>query len=90
MISGSKNYRFCFKASGFTLPKIVSLKDELKKLYKSRWNVELDIRHIKDTMGTDVLSCKTPEMANKEMWVYFFAYNLIRFLMINGTYLTWV
>lgn len=53
-------------------------KAELKKLYKQRWEVELDIRQIKQTMGMNVLSCKTPEMVLKEIWVYLLAYNLIR------------
>lgn len=59
-------------------------RDELKALYKSRWNVELDIRHIKTTMGMETLTCKTPEMAEKEMWVYFLAYNLIRLIMAQS------
>jgi putative transposase len=52
-----------FKAGGKIMvttihcPKYAS-KDELKQLYKSRWNIELDIRHIKDSMGMGVLSCK--------------------------------
>jgi hypothetical protein len=33
------------------------------------------------------LSCKTPEMAEKEMWVYFLAYNLIRLLMAQSALL---
>jgi len=56
-------------------------KAALKALYKSRWNVELDIRHIKETMGMNILSCKTPDMAIKEIWVYLLAYNLIRLMM---------
>ena len=32
----------------------------------------------------NTLSCKTPEMNEKEMWVYFLAYNLIRLLMANA------
>lgn len=81
-----------FKARGkimvttMNCPKYAS-KNELKQLYKSRWNIELDIRHIKDSMGMEVLGCKTPEMAIKEMWVYFLAYNLIRFLMIKSALL---
>ena len=59
-------------------------KEELKALYKRRWNIELDIRDIKQTMGMDVLSCKTPDMAVKEIWVYFLAYNLIRLLMAQS------
>jgi hypothetical protein len=53
-------------------------KSALKDLYKRRWQVELDIRNIKTTLGMETLSCKTPEMGEKEMWVYLLAYNLIR------------
>jgi len=67
-------------------PKVVS-KAELKALYKQRWSVELDIRHIKDTMGMNILSCKTPEMALKEIWVYLLAYNLIRLLMVQAAFI---
>lgn len=65
----------------------VAPKPALKALYRSRWQVELDIRHIKETMGLDVLSCKTPEMAKKEIWVYLLAYNLIRLLMAQSALL---
>ena len=59
-------------------------KRALKDLYKSRWNVELDLRNIKTTLGMETLSCKTPEMIEKEMWVYFLAYNLIRIMMAEA------
>ena len=45
-------------------------------LYHRRWHVELDIRSIKQTMKMEELSCKTPAMARKELWVHFLAYNL--------------
>ena len=38
-------------------------KAALKALYRERWQVELDLRHIKTTLGMERLSCKTPEMA---------------------------
>lgn len=59
-------------------------KEALKALYKSRWQVELDIRNIKTTLGMETLSCKTPQMGEKEMWVYLLAYNLIRLLMAQS------
>lgn len=59
-------------------------KDALKALYKSRWQVELDLRNIKTTLGMETLSCKTPDMNEKEIWVYFLAYNLIRLLMAQA------
>jgi hypothetical protein len=59
-------------------------KAALKALYQSRWHVELDIRHIKETLGMNILSCKTPEMAVKEVWVYLLAYNLLRLMMAQS------
>lgn len=59
-------------------------KADLKALYKKRWNIEVDLRNIKNTLGMGVLRCKTPEMNKKEIWVYFLAYNLIRLLMVQA------
>jgi hypothetical protein len=61
---------------------------ELKALYRQRWHIELDLRHIKTTMGMQVLSCKTPCMAEKEIWVYLLAYNLIRVIMAEAEVLS--
>lgn len=62
-------------------------KNQLKVLYRRRWNVELDLRNIKTTLGMAHLRCKTPEMAIKELWVYLLAYNLIRLLMAQAALL---
>jgi hypothetical protein len=59
-------------------------KRELGALYERRWNVELDFRNIKTTLGLEVLSCKTPQMSEKELWIYLLAYNLIRLLMAQA------
>jgi hypothetical protein len=67
-------------------PKAAS-KSELKALYKTRWHVELDIRHIKDTLGMNTLSCKRADMALKEIWIYFLAYNLIRLMIAQSALL---
>ena len=81
-----------FKAGGkimvttFLCPKDTP-KSVLKVLYRSRWNVELDLRNIKTTLGMEALRCKTPEMAIKELWVYLLAYNLIRLLMAQAALL---
>ena len=64
-------------------PKSAS-RDSVKALYKQRWSIEVDLRDIKATLGMDVLSCKTPEMAVKEIWIYLLAYNLIRLLMAQA------
>ena len=54
---------------------------ELKLLYRERWKIEVDLRNIKDILGMSVLSCRSPEMVQKEIWVYLLAYNLIRLIM---------
>jgi len=59
-------------------------KNALGKLFLQRWHVELDLRNIKTTLGMETLSCKTAAMCEKEMWVYFLAYNLIRLLMAEA------
>jgi len=59
-------------------------KAALKALYKKRWNIEVDLRNIKSTLGMAILRCKTPAMNQKEIWVYFLAYNLIRLLMVQA------
>lgn len=60
---------------------IQTTKAELRALYRSRWHVELDLRNLKTTLGMERLSCLTPAMALKELWVYLLAYNLIRLMM---------
>lgn len=59
-------------------------KGELDRLYARRWNVELDLRNIKTTLGMEVLRCLTPQMVEKELWVHLLAYNLIRLLMAQA------
>lgn len=59
-------------------------KREMGSLFVQRWNVELDLRNVKDTLGMAMLSCKTPEMCEKELWVYMLAYNVIRLLMAQA------
>lgn len=53
-------------------------KDDLAELYRARWNAELDLRSLKQTLQMDVLRCKTPELVRKELWTHILAYNLIR------------
>lgn len=59
-------------------------KAALKALYRNRWHVELDLRNIKTTLGMERLSCATPAMVIKQIWVYLLAYNLIRLLMAQA------
>lgn len=59
-------------------------KGELKSLYRQRWHVELDFRHLKATMGMEMLASKSPAMAIKEIWIHLLAYNLIRRMMMQA------
>jgi putative transposase len=52
--------------------------DEIMELYSERWQVELDIRSLKVTLGMSDLRCKTPFMVEREIWAHILAYNLIR------------
>lgn len=57
---------------------------ELAALYLRRWRIELWWRHLKTSMGMEVLRCKTPAMIHKELEVYLTGYNLIRCLMTEA------
>lgn len=80
-----REFRVAGKAMVTTLlhPQSVS-KTQLAALYKRRWNVELDLRNIKSVMGMGELSCKSPEMIHREIWVHLLAYNVIRLLIMKS------
>lgn len=59
----------------------VYTKAKLAQLYKLRWEVEVDLRHVKTTLSMEMLRGKTPEMVRKEIYVHLMAYNLLRVLM---------
>jgi len=59
-------------------------KEEVADLFLQRWNIELDLRSIKDVLQMDVLRCKSPEMVEKEIWMHLLAYNLIRGVMAKA------
>jgi hypothetical protein len=52
--------------------------DDLVELFHQRWQVELDIRTLKTTLGMSDLRCLTPFMVEKELWLHCLAYNLVR------------
>jgi hypothetical protein len=55
--------------------------DELRELYAQRWNVELHFHQIKVALAMDILSCKSPDMIEKEILIRLIAYNLVRAFM---------
>jgi hypothetical protein len=62
----------------------------LVALYARRWHLELALRHLKTTMGMELLRCQTPDMTEKELLAYLVAYNLIRCLMAEAVALAGV
>ena len=58
--------------------------DELIELRLTRWMIETNIRHLKITLGMDVLKCKTLEGVRKERLIFLLVYNLIRLVMLRA------
>jgi len=51
---------------------------QIVELYGFRWNIELDLRSLKQTVNLHTLSSTTPEMAAKELVLGVSAYNFVR------------
>jgi hypothetical protein len=56
--------------------------DALAELYHVRWQVETNLRHLKQTMGLDVLHCQRLVGVLKELTVFALVYNLVRVVML--------
>lgn len=54
---------------------------ELVKLLGERWDIELDLRSLKTTMGMESLKCQSVEGVKKELLVYLIVYNLVKLLI---------
>jgi hypothetical protein len=57
---------------------------DLADLYLRRWQVEVNFRHLKTTMGMDVLHCKHVDGVLKELHMFAVAYNLVRLVMLEA------
>ena len=57
---------------------------ELARLYRRRWNMELTFRHIKTTLQMDHLSCRTPELVEREMRMHLLVHNFVRRMALEG------
>jgi hypothetical protein len=58
---------------------------DLAELYLSRWQIEVNFRHLKTTMGMEVLHCQTVEGVLKELYMFALAYNLVRLVMLEAS-----
>jgi len=90
-----REVRFLVATKGFR-PQVITLvttlldaelypKEALAELYSWRWDIEIDLRHLKTTMQMEHLSSKTPHMVRNEFYVHLLAYNLIRTLMFQAS-----
>ena len=51
--------------------------EKLAEFYRCRWQIEVNLRHLKQTMGMDVLRCQTAEGVLKEMLMFALVYNMV-------------
>ena len=54
---------------------------DLADLYGQRWNIETNLRHLKQTMKMDILHCQTVDGVLKELTMFAMVYNLVRTVM---------
>lgn len=57
---------------------------EVARLYQIRWQVEVDLRDLKITLGMDVLKGHKVETVLKEMHVFVVVYNLVRLVAVQA------
>lgn len=60
-------------------------KEVLARLYEKRWGVEVNLRHLKQTLTMDVLRCETWRGIWKELLVFVIIYNLVRRVMLEAS-----
>lgn len=58
--------------------------EELIELRLRRWDMETNLRHLKNTMGMEILRCKTEAGVRKELAVFCLVYNLVRLVMLEA------
>ncbi len=54
---------------------------EVVRMYGLRWNVETDLRSIKQTVRLQGITVASASMLDKELWMALLAYNLVRAVM---------
>jgi hypothetical protein len=58
---------------------------ELARLYLGRWQIEVNFRHLKTTMGLEVLRCQRVAGVLKELYMFAIVYNLVRLVMLEAS-----
>ena len=59
--------------------------EEISALYSYRWQAELDLRSLKQTLGMDQLRSTAPELMERELWMHVLSYNLVRKVMAQAS-----
>jgi DDE family transposase len=57
---------------------------DLADLYRRRWQAELYLRALKQSLQMDILRGKSPAMVRKEVWAHLLVYNLVRCVMAHA------
>ena len=89
-----RELRFLARRKGFrsrTITLVTTLLDpqaypaaELAEQYLGRWQIEVNFRHLKTTMGLEALKCRTVDGVLKELAIYILVYNLVRHVMLKA------
>ena len=58
---------------------------EILGSYLKRWRMEMCIDDLKTTLGMEMLSCRCPELLEKELLVFLTAHNFVRWMMAQAT-----
>ena len=59
-------------------------RQEVAESHAQRWAIELDLPSIKTHMGMEMLRCKSADIVEKGIAIYFLAYNLIRASLVRA------
>ena len=57
---------------------------EIAGLFRQRWQVEVDLRDLKITLGMDVLKGHSVDVVMKEVQVFVLVYNLVRLVILKS------
>lgn len=59
-------------------------KEDLAKLYLDRWEIEVNFRHMKQTLNMEVLKCRSLKGVKCELFMFGIVYNLVRMTMLEA------
>lgn len=89
-----REFRYRIEKPGFRVREVTAVTtltdpeqysaEELAELYCARWRVECNLRHLKITLGMDVLKCQTVDGVLRELYAFGLVYNLVRAVMVQA------